>query len=54
MTEEQKYIGGAFLIGIAYRLLMGLQGIDNVDMGFCMTFYQNIFTHPDAMPFYFN
>ena len=54
MTKEQKYIGGAFLLGITYRLLMSLQGIDNVDMGFCMTFYQNIFTHPDAMPFYFN
>lgn len=54
MTKQQKYIGGAFLIGITYRLLMGLQGIDSVDMGFCMTFYQNIFTHPDAMPFYFN
>ena len=54
MTQEQKYIGGAFLIGIIYRLLMGLQGIDSADIGFRMTFYQNIFTHPDAMHFYFN
>ena len=54
MTQEQKYIGGAFLVGIVYRLLMGLQGIDSTDIGFCMTFYQNIFTHPDVMPFYFN
>ena len=54
MTKEQKYIGGAFLIGIVYRLLMSVQGIDITDMGFCMTFYQNIFTHPDAITFYFN
>ena len=54
MTKEKKYITGAFLIGIVYRLLMGLQGIDSIDMGFCMTFYQNIFSHPEAMTFYFN
>ena len=54
MTKGQYYIGGAFLIGITYRLLMGLQGIDSTDVGFCMTFYQNIFTHPDALPNYFN
>lgn len=54
MTKEQKYIGGAFLIGILYRLLMGLQGVDAADMGFRMTFYQNIFTHPEAVPNYFN
>lgn len=54
MTRQRIYIVTAFTIGIAYRLLMGLQGIDSIDMGFCMTFYQNIFTHPDAMPFYFN
>ena len=54
MIKNQKYIGVAFLIGIVYRLLMGLQGIDNVDTGFCMTFYQNFFTHPESMPFYFN
>lgn len=54
MTKKQKYIGGAFLIGILYRLLMGLQGIDTTDMGFCMTFYQNIFSHPETMTFHFN
>ncbi|MBQ8487346.1 MAG: glycosyltransferase family 39 protein [Prevotella sp.] len=54
MTKEHLYIGGAFLVGITYRLLMGLQGIDHGDLGFCMTFYQNIFTHPEAMTFYFN
>ena len=47
-------ISFAFVIGVAYRLLMGVQGIDITDMGFCMTFYQNIFSHPDAMTFYFN
>jgi hypothetical protein len=54
MTKEKKYIAAAFLIGIIYRLLMSLQGIDSIDMGFCMTFYQNIFNHPEAMTFYFN
>ena len=54
MTKGKYYIGSAFLIGITYRLLMGLQGIDSTDVGFCMTFYQNIFTHPDALPNYFN
>lgn len=54
MAKGRYYIAGAFFIGIAYRLLMGLQGIDTTNVGFCMTFYQNIFTHPDAMPNYFN
>lgn len=49
-----KYIAFAFITGIAYRLLAGLQGIDTIDMGFCNTFFQNIFSHPDAMVFYFN
>ena len=54
MTKERKYVGGAFLIGIVYRLLMSLQGIDSADLGFCMTFYQNFFRHPEAITFYFN
>lgn len=58
MIEEKNrhccLIPYAFLVGIGIRLLMGLQGFDYVDMGFCMTFYQNIFSHPEAMPFYFN
>ena len=53
-TPKDKIIliSFAFVIGVAYRLLMGVQGIDITDMGFCMTFYQNIFSHPDAMTFY--
>ena len=54
MKKEKKYVVVAFLIGVVYRLLMGLQGIDTVDMGYCMTFYQNFFSHPDALPYYFN
>lgn len=54
MTKENKYILGAILVGMTYRLLMGMQGIDSSGTGFCMTFYQNIFTHPEAMPYYFN
>lgn len=51
---RKTYVIGVFIVGIFYRLLMGLQGFDAIDMGHCMTFYQNIFTRPDAMPFYFN
>ena len=54
ITAQRHFILYAFLIGIGIRLLMGLQGFDTVDMGFCMTFYQNIFWHPESMPFYFN
>jgi hypothetical protein len=54
MRREKKYIVVAFVVGIVYRLLMSVQGIDTVDMGYCMTFYQNIFSHPDALPYYFN
>lgn len=32
---------------------MGLQGVDGVDMGFCNTFYQVFFPHPDANTFNF-
>ena len=54
MNKKKKYAVAAFAVGISYRLLMGVQGIDTTDMGFCMTFYQNIFTHPEALTFYFN
>lgn len=54
MTQEQKYIGSAFLVGIIYRLLMGMQGIGPTDTAACMTLYQNIFTHPNVMSDYFN
>ena len=54
MKSGKIIIAATFLVGMAYRLLMGMQGIDSIDMGFCMTFYQNIFSHPEAMTFYFN
>ena len=54
MKRKTRYAIAAFAVGIVYRLLMGLQGIDTTDMGFCMTFYQNIFTHPEGLTFYFN
>ena len=53
-TNSRHIISCTFAVGIVYRLLMSLQGIDHTDMGFCMTFYQNIFRHPEAMTFYFN
>ena len=54
MTKEQKYIGGAFLTGIVYRLLTVLLSNNTGDTGFSMTFYQNIFSHPETVTFYFN
>ena len=54
MTRHSLCVGLAFLGGFVYRLILGLQGFDAIDMGFSMTFYQNFFQHPDAIPFYFN
>ncbi len=54
MTRHSLCVGLAFMGGIVYRLMVGLQGFDAIDMGFSMTFYQNFFQHPDAIPFYFN
>lgn len=49
-----KYILLTLLAGFLYRVLIGLQGIDQVDMGASNTFYQTIFTHPEAMTYSFN
>ena len=38
-----------FVAGFAYRCVMSLQGIDHIDLGFCHTYYQNFFSHPDAL-----
>lgn len=54
MTKNSKYIFLTLLAGFLYRLLISLQGIDHVDLGYSNTFYQNIFTHPEAMPYSFN
>lgn len=51
---KRKYIITAFLAGFLYRLLIGVQGIDNIDSGFSNTFFQNIFDCPEAMPYHFN
>ncbi len=53
-TKRGRYIAVALLIGFLYRLLISLQGIDHTDLGESNTFYQNIFTHPESMTFYFN
>lgn len=53
-TINSKYIFLTLLVGFFYRLLMSVQGIDHLDLGYSSTFYQNIFTHPDAMPYSFN
>ena len=48
-----KKIWFLFLIGFLYRIVIGLQGVDGVDAGFCNTFYQVIFSHPDSNVFCF-
>ena len=53
-TINTKYILLTLLAGFIYRLLISLQGIDHVDLGYSNTFYQNIFTHPEALPYSFN
>jgi len=52
--KNSLYIGLALLIGFLYRMLLSLQGIDHADMGFSNTFYQNIFSHPEAVTLHFN
>ena len=54
MKKNSKYILLTLLAGFLYRLLISLQGIDHVDLGYSNTFYQNIFTHPEALPYSFN
>lgn len=48
-----KLVATVFAVGMAYRMLAGLQGVDHVDAGFCNTFYQLIFSRPDANEFNF-
>lgn len=50
---KHTFILFTFLIGFIYRCLTGLQGIDNVDVGFCNTFYECIFKYPEANSFNF-
>lgn len=41
------------LFGLIYRCLYSLQGVDNVDVGFCNTFYNVIFDYPESNAFNF-
>ena len=50
MKKNNKYILLTLLAGFLYRLLISAQGIDHLDLGYSNTFYQNIFTHPEALP----
>lgn len=54
MKKNNKYILLTLLAGFLYRLLISAQGIDHLDLGYSNTFYQNIFTHPEALPYSFN
>ena len=53
ILEKPHIILLAFIVGVLYRLLLSLQGLDAVDAGFNMTFFQHIFDRPDAMPYSF-
>ena len=53
MKNTTKWLAATFALGLTYRLLISLQGVDKVDAGFCNTFYQVIFTHPDSNVFCF-
>lgn len=53
MRKDSKWLVAALAVGLTYRLLISLQGVDMVDAGFCNTFYQVIFTHPDSNVFCF-
>lgn len=48
-----KKILPVIFLGCIYRILIGLQGVDGVDAGFCNTFYQIIFSDPDSNIFCF-
>ena len=41
------------VLGLIYRCLYSLQGVDNVDVGFCNTFYDVIFDYPESNAFNF-
>lgn len=53
IAQKKHAIFLAFFIPFIYRVMMSLQGIDSTDVGFCNTFYQTIFTDPDANEFCF-
>ena len=40
-----------FITGTSWHIILGIQGIDGTDVGFCNTFYQLFFTKPDANTF---
>lgn len=53
INKSTLFILLAFLLGIFYRTIVGLQGVDQTDLGFCNTFYQAILQRPDANVFNF-
>ena len=54
LSKQNLYVPFAFLLGLLLRFIMGLQGVDEHDTGYCMTYYQNFFSNPDTMTFYHN
>lgn len=41
-----------FLLALLYRFGLSVQGIDNIDAGFCQTYYQNFFSEPELLTYY--
>ena len=41
------------LFAVAYYMLVALQGLDYADEGFSLTFYQQIFSHPEDVEYLF-
>lgn len=44
---------GTALFAVIYYLLLSIQGLDYADEGFSLTFYQNIYTHPEDVSYLF-
>lgn len=47
--KASRQLGFLLLAGVAYRMLLSLQGIDHIDTGFSCTYFQHFFSHPDVM-----
>lgn len=48
-SSKTSFLLVLIFAGILYRLLISIQGLDRIDIGFSQTYYQNFFSHPDVM-----
>lgn len=51
--HPRRAMWSAVFFAVAYYLLLSLQGLDFADEGFSLTFYQNIFSHPEDVEYLF-